>query len=356
MGADGSQMIHGQDATASRLPWVDYAKGIGICLVVYGHVARGLINAGLARRPETLWWIDGVIYAFHMPLFFVLAGLFFFDSLEKHGGTGFALGKIDTLLYPYVLWSLLQGAVEVFMSSVTNHRTSWSDVLGLVWEPRAQFWFLYGLFFCSLAALLVRVALSAAGKVMIAAVCVVVGLWLFFRGAWGLDVAVFRYVAGYMVYFSLGMLLGLWKRQWRNFASVSLAVLAGLLAAAGFDGFDGERSSALLFGIAGLMVVILISWVLSRFRIRILSELGEYSLAIYLVHVLIGSGVRIVLQRFLGVESLAVHLLLGCLSGVFFSYWIAKELALKKINWVFSVPPGYGIQALVKRMQPTGRA
>jgi hypothetical protein len=32
---------------AERLSWVDTAKGLGIFLVVFGHVWRGLENAGL---------------------------------------------------------------------------------------------------------------------------------------------------------------------------------------------------------------------------------------------------------------------------------------------------------------------
>lgn len=47
----------------TRLDWVDVAKGLGIILVVMGHVwTRGAMR--------------DAIYAFHMPLFFLLAGYF----------------------------------------------------------------------------------------------------------------------------------------------------------------------------------------------------------------------------------------------------------------------------------------
>ena len=48
---------------------VDIAKGIGILLVVYGHL----------HNP-----INTFIYAFHMPLFFFLSG--FFIKNVKWGG------------------------------------------------------------------------------------------------------------------------------------------------------------------------------------------------------------------------------------------------------------------------------
>lgn len=58
----------------TRNLWVDYAKAIGIVLVVYGHVVRGLLNAGILQDAEFHGLVDSVIYSFHMPLFFFLSG------------------------------------------------------------------------------------------------------------------------------------------------------------------------------------------------------------------------------------------------------------------------------------------
>lgn len=64
-----------------RLDWIDLSKGLGIILVVYGHVARGVNSAGLDF--DLFNQIDDVIYAFHMPLFFILSGYFFVKSSKK---------------------------------------------------------------------------------------------------------------------------------------------------------------------------------------------------------------------------------------------------------------------------------
>jgi len=66
-----------------RNVWVDYAKAIGIILVVYGHVARGVFNAGLPMDEARFVLVDSIIYSFHIPLYFFLSGLFFFDSLQR---------------------------------------------------------------------------------------------------------------------------------------------------------------------------------------------------------------------------------------------------------------------------------
>jgi len=50
--------------------WADFAKAIGIILVVYGHVARGVVNAGLPMDKYWFELVDSVIDPFHMPLFF----------------------------------------------------------------------------------------------------------------------------------------------------------------------------------------------------------------------------------------------------------------------------------------------
>ncbi|EPJ4139137.1 acyltransferase family protein [Klebsiella pneumoniae] len=65
-----------------RETWVDYAKGIGIILVVFGHANRGLYSSGIYISPEIYHYLDNVIYSFHMPLFFFLSGLFFVSSIK----------------------------------------------------------------------------------------------------------------------------------------------------------------------------------------------------------------------------------------------------------------------------------
>jgi len=48
----------------TRSNWIDNAKAIGIILVVYGHVARGLYNAGIKVHVPLYQLIDSVVYSF----------------------------------------------------------------------------------------------------------------------------------------------------------------------------------------------------------------------------------------------------------------------------------------------------
>ena len=68
--------------TSDRIAWIDAARGIGIVLVVIGHVEGGLIDAGIQSGASWAWPSYG-LYTFHMPLFFFLAGLNVPGSLAR---------------------------------------------------------------------------------------------------------------------------------------------------------------------------------------------------------------------------------------------------------------------------------
>ena len=75
-----------------RLEYIDAAKGLAICLMVFGH-------SGYVGMPHD------VIYTFHMPLFFILSGLFvgrreldIFDSIGAN---------TRNLLIPYLFMYLI---------------------------------------------------------------------------------------------------------------------------------------------------------------------------------------------------------------------------------------------------------
>lgn len=82
-----------------RIESLDILKGIGIILVVVGH----MIGKQLYIRP----WI----YAFHMPLFFMLSGYCF--NIAKHPQLlPFAVSRVWTLLVPCVLYTVVSLVVS----------------------------------------------------------------------------------------------------------------------------------------------------------------------------------------------------------------------------------------------------
>ena len=71
----------------NRIKWIDISKGIGIILVLMGHISKIKI-------------INNVIYAFHMPLFFMISGYLYKNKKE------FVKNKVKKVLIPYFIFSI----------------------------------------------------------------------------------------------------------------------------------------------------------------------------------------------------------------------------------------------------------
>lgn len=75
-----------------RISWVDHCKAVAIFLVVYGHS----LSVG--------WGIDRWIYAFHMPLFFLISGFLLSDRNLSLKFVDFCKKTLRSLLVPYLIF------------------------------------------------------------------------------------------------------------------------------------------------------------------------------------------------------------------------------------------------------------
>lgn len=73
---------------SNRIIWVDIAKGIGILLVLIGHISQNQ-------------YISSFIYCFHMPLFFIISGYLYSD--KQH----YVKKKIKSILIPYLFFAII---------------------------------------------------------------------------------------------------------------------------------------------------------------------------------------------------------------------------------------------------------
>lgn len=327
---------------SSRLAWVDYAKGIGILLVVYGHVAREVYNAGIPFDESWFRLVDSMIYSFHMPLFFFLSGLFFVSSFEKKGPKKLVFSKLDTIVYPFIFWSLLQGGIELVLSNQTNGSISVSEVINL-WVPRAQFWFLYALFFIfALTAVLYTLA-----RKNVLAICVI-ALAIFIFPIIISDVPATVFVSNYLIFFVLGVAL---QKYGENlllvanyphiFGVASLGLCLGLQYFAHFEleyNYTQGGPLGMALAVISILSVCYLSKLFASLNCRLLALLGVYSMAIYLMHILAGSGVRIVLDKIFGQQSLTIHLVAGLVVATLAPIISALIADRIKLKYLFSAP------------------
>lgn len=113
---------------------IDIAKGIGIFLVVLGHVPIPM-------------WLTTPIYIFHMPLFFFLSGMFFHLNEDRKMGL---YKKIRTLIIPYFFFAICGNTSNVLRDFLFNHTVNVKSVFTLFDGATSPLWFLVCLFGCYL--------------------------------------------------------------------------------------------------------------------------------------------------------------------------------------------------------------
>ena len=332
-----------QPDPATRVRALDIARGAGIVLVVYAHVVRGLLGAGLSADPATQALVDSVIYSFHMPFFFFLSGSLFPGSLSRLGAGGLVRSRLGLIMYPYVLWSLIQGGIEVFLGRYTNGTTTLNDVFGLIWQPRAHFWFLYELFaVITVSAVLYRPAIKRSSWLIL-----LLALTLYFSGFSPVDLFVINAFGQWFVFFALGVTfsneaLRAWSRPLLVFllAAVIFALLEWIFHLQW--GLRSESAAPLArfpLALAGIALILALAQVLAQRGAFWLEYIGRNAMEIYLVHILAGSGIRILLQRGLGISNWEVHLVAGLVGGVALPLAIAVFVRQGRwLGWIFAPP------------------
>ncbi|MBR1680930.1 acyltransferase family protein [bacterium] len=85
----------------ARIEFIDIIKGLAIILVVIGHTSPD--------KTEILPY-KSLIYAFHMPLFFILSGMFVATSRENyslHTLKTFLYKNFIALIVPFMIWGTI---------------------------------------------------------------------------------------------------------------------------------------------------------------------------------------------------------------------------------------------------------
>jgi fucose 4-O-acetylase-like acetyltransferase len=342
-----------------RIAWVDYAKGIGIVLVVYGHVTRGIFKAGIGFQDPVFKAIDSVIYSFHMPLFFFLSGLFFENSFIKNGGKKLMLHKLDTIFYPYLIWSVLQGSIEVCFSRNTNGGISFHEVFSLFSVPRGQFWFLYALFADYAMAATIY---SAMGVKRGGFACVMLSAALYFFPHLMPSSPICFYISDTMVFFCFGIVYARYPDLLlfinpRIFLFSGAAFLVGqwLFHYCLSSAYSGKGLPSLALALVSIVFVAALSNEVSRIPLTFISAIGKSSKAVFLMHILSGSGARIILLDLFHVDSFWVHVVVGCAAGMLFPMIMLSLINRTKIPFVFSAPVGAGFAKVYDRIERSWR-
>lgn len=274
-----------QVSCAGRIEYIDIAKAIGIFCVLLGHTVDS----------NTL--IKTIVYAFHMPAFFMLSG-FTLKSRNNINIGRLAWKKFKSLMIPYFIWGIIYMPFSfknmLFMLYGTRETLLKAEAL-------SSLWFLPTLFVASMIAeFVVSHVQKRVLHLIIAAACFAVGFMIPHYGKygdfWSIDIAIvsagFIFI-GYLIRPVLEISCA------NTMVGVTEMVLSFILLFLGIrlnnpdtgyvlmaNGIYGNPLLFLIGALSGSIIIIILAKVICHIPMKIerLLFFGRNSLGIFLVH------------------------------------------------------------------------
>ncbi|RLV47627.1 acyltransferase [Nocardioides mangrovicus] len=338
------------DAAARRDPVLDIGRGVAMVLIVLGHVTRGLA-AGEELDPSRTWYVklDAALYVLHLPLFVLLSGAFVARAATRDGTAAYLRSRLVLLAWLFVVWTVIQGAVQLAPGRLVNTPISWRDILAGLWHPLGELWFLPTLAVLTVVTVLVAPWRSPGRRWALLAVAAAVSLldWGHF-GHWsGIQ------GMGLAVWYVLGVVVGHARLQAvahdRRAAPAALVAVAGLVAlfvvttpVNPSDSTVPRTPDGIGAGVLAVVLGLALSCGVARLVAasplrEALAGLGRRSLEVFLAHIAFASGCRIALTH-LGVDSLPVLIGAGLLVGLGGSLLLVAITDRVGPRWLFAPP------------------
>ncbi|WP_019158247.1 acyltransferase family protein [Brevibacterium senegalense] len=342
---------------------IDIFRGIAVIGVVFSHVVGGVRGAGLLDPSAPLYLFNEWFYAFRMPAIALVLGMFISYGAEKYGSKTYIARRAVFALYMYVIWYVIQMSAEVLTSSLKNHPVTIRQALS-IWEPVAHLWFVPYIAVSAAVIAVVRPWERAPWLTAPLLVLASVAVWGWspgFIGLSGLALIGFSTV-GAMIGVRRARVVFTENRGW-----VLIVGALALLAALPFFGTEivpasvgatpeqieaGRQAwlfpSVILswlgqFIIAGVVVIIMF---IPRVR-ELFALVGRHTLSVYLAHIIVIAGLRIVLMA-IGVDSLVVLVPVLLIAGVVVPLIVERVVRSSPLRYVFEIPdswlPGSSIQ------------
>lgn len=301
---------------------IDVAKGVGIILVVFGHIHDfGFCDLGIARSA---------VYLFHVPLFFFLSGIFYKQSESFIG----IIKKKGLRLYlPFILANLLYFGLEV----IIGKRYGWDDLLKILIglktvDSAFPSWFLVVLFRVFVVYKLMCIATKGNNATLTITACLLGVIGTFVPGVYWLGqtlVALLFFHFGRMSKQIIGYLRSaqpIIKIPLMIIMVLSLCLIANKNGDVSFAwGMYGNRPLSFMGSLIGICITLILSDLMACVPItrNVLSAVGRETLPILLLHFLfVWTAVQV--RSCLSIDGMPVLWVMICLvSGVVGPYIVA---------------------------------
>lgn len=327
----------------TRKASIDIAKGLGISLVVIGHL-NDFFDTNIPGAHS-------FIYLFHVPLFFFLSGLFF---KENEGFCEYFKKKFFRLYIPYLLANIFFFAVEMIRAKLLGNAydgyLSWRDLYNAVfglWPVVSMLsgptWFILILFRVFIIYILLQL-LFKGNKYLMLSVCVLAGI-----------IGALSTIGNYRIsqtlaalpFFSLGHVCTAGFVDNQKVFSPFKCVIFGLASAIALYFISCHQNTNIAMNVygsiplyftgafIGIMMVLWISKLLERWTVasKSLSFVGKFTLPILIWHIFVIKVLFTIVEKGLGIPGGSVLQILGFLTGILVP--IGMSFGFKKMkSWL----------------------
>lgn len=272
---------------------VDILRGIAALLVVTTHIISSVPDIS-----EKLYIFQRIITHIHVPLFFLMSGFCSKDALQRGSIWQFIGSKAFRLLVPYIMWSTVAvtakhiGAIISGSFQLSEFVNEWIDTVLYA----KSLWFLIAMFWVLILARLIYPLFKSKKRWIIMIVLVLIclpPLKIELLAVYKVPSMFFLFLAGLVIHEKYELLI----KTIEKYSTLLIVVALALLIAAPFyctyTGFEGvwflDTFYVVVTCLAAMSFVILLFLPLIRkwnIPKKLFSSLGEYSLEIYVIHML----------------------------------------------------------------------
>jgi len=306
---------------------------MAISLVVLGHTNQGIAHRGWWGSSNVGHILQGFIYAFHMPAFFFVSGIFLTKSVDKRGEVRFTLDKLRMILYPYILWTCIYLLASLLFSRfMVQAIPTWQTFTYNLLTGYGG-WFLPALFFCLMVGMLGRKLPFPYLFLLAVLACLLLpatSISFIDRGVRELP------------FVTLGMGLGdayaRLEKLPRGIATLGYVVLSSILLLLTIWLRPETPVTFLVLGMLGTAMLLMLARVLDRSAsARGFAWIGKASLGVFLMAPFPQGAARALLQA-LHITQAYPQLLLPTLFAVLIPTWLYHHRARFRLGWLFVSP------------------
>jgi len=254
-----------------------------------------------------------------MPLFFFLAGLFVAQSARRTF-YDYLMSKASVIIYPYFVWSILEGTLQYFASRFTNNHLSPRSLFTILYEPIDQYWFLYAIFLMYMVFWWIHKRTISNTNLVL---CAIVLYAMEVSGVNNFGWSVLHAFCAFLIYFALGARvaetsfftnLKLFNGALLLSIAFSVYVLVAVAVAMNVSGLPFLHAVLAVMGnIATIALAMSLSGSPAWSFVR---TMGVYSLEIYVGHTIFSAAARIAMLKGFGYSEPILQTVVGTAVGI----------------------------------------